>query len=132
VVAHLERALGKPVGEVVAARSIQSERLTRKLEQALDAIDPARVRADATSLARSESSVVVEVGPPHVTAGAVVLWAAGGVSLALAGVGLALRRDDLAVSGHRAHLHYLAKGGSLKRLLAEIYGRSTGCSRRTS
>jgi len=46
-----------------------------------------------------------------------------------AGVGLALRHDDLAVSGHRAHLHYLAKGGSMKRLLAEIYGRSTGCSR---
>jgi TPP-dependent pyruvate/acetoin dehydrogenase alpha subunit len=46
-----------------------------------------------------------------------------------AGVGAALRSDDLAVSGHRAHLHYLAKGGSMKRLLAEIYGRSTGCSR---
>jgi len=46
-----------------------------------------------------------------------------------AGIGLALRRDDLAVSGHRAHLHYLAKGGSMNRLLAEIYGRATGCSR---
>ena len=46
-----------------------------------------------------------------------------------AGVGFALRRDDLAVSGHRAHLHYLAKGGSLPRMLAEIYGRAAGCSR---
>src|ERR1043165_6127147 len=29
-----------------------------------------------------------------------------------AAVGAVLRRDDLAVSGHRAHAHYLAKGGS--------------------
>lgn len=45
-----------------------------------------------------------------------------------AGVGLALRRDDLAVSGHRAHAHYLAKGGSLPAMIAEIYGKSTGCA----
>ena len=46
-----------------------------------------------------------------------------------AGIGLALRRDDLAVSGHRAHAHYLGKGGDLRALLAEIYGRGTGCAR---
>ena len=46
-----------------------------------------------------------------------------------AAVGLALRRSDLAVSGHRAHAHYLAKGGSLPAMLAEIYGRIDGCSR---
>lgn len=46
-----------------------------------------------------------------------------------AAVGLALRQDDLAVSGHRAHAHYLGKGGSLKAMLAEIYGKVTGCSR---
>jgi TPP-dependent pyruvate/acetoin dehydrogenase alpha subunit len=46
-----------------------------------------------------------------------------------AAVGLALRSDDLAVSGHRAHAHYLAKGGSLPAMLAEIYGRIDGCSR---
>ena len=45
-----------------------------------------------------------------------------------AAVGLALARDDLAVSGHRAHAHYLAKGGSLKAMLAEIYGKASGCS----
>jgi pyruvate dehydrogenase E1 component alpha subunit len=45
-----------------------------------------------------------------------------------AGVGLALRRDDFAVSTHRAHGHYLAKGGDLGRMLAEIHGRKTGCS----
>ncbi len=46
-----------------------------------------------------------------------------------AAVGLALRRSDMAVSGHRAHAHYLAKGGSLPAMLAEIYGRIDGCSR---
>ena len=46
-----------------------------------------------------------------------------------AAVGLVLRPTDLAVSGHRAHTHYLGKGGSLTRMLAEIYGKATGCSR---
>jgi len=46
-----------------------------------------------------------------------------------AGVGLALRRDDFAVSTHRAHAHYLGKGGDLRAMIAEIYGKATGCSR---
>lgn len=35
---------------------------------------------------------------------------------------------DLAVSTHRGHAHYLAKGGDLRRMLAEIYGKASGCS----
>lgn len=46
-----------------------------------------------------------------------------------AAVGLALRNNDLAVSGHRAHAHYLGKGGSLRAMLAEIYGKVDGCAR---
>ena len=46
-----------------------------------------------------------------------------------AAVGLALRKDDVAVSGHRAHAHYLGKGGNLKAMIAEIYGKATGCAR---
>ena len=46
-----------------------------------------------------------------------------------AGVGAALARSDLAVSGHRAHAHYLGKGGNLSAMLAEIYGKVGGCSR---
>ena len=38
-----------------------------------------------------------------------------------------LGTSDYAVSGHRAHAHYLAKGGDLKKMIAEIYGKSTGC-----
>jgi pyruvate dehydrogenase E1 component alpha subunit len=45
-----------------------------------------------------------------------------------AAVGLALRRDDFAVSTHRSHAHYLGKGGDLKAMLAEIHGKATGCA----
>jgi pyruvate dehydrogenase E1 component alpha subunit len=46
-----------------------------------------------------------------------------------AAVGAALQPDDYAVSGHRAHAHYLAKGGDLPAMIAEIYGKATGCAR---
>src|SRR6266542_4066502 len=52
-----------------------------------------------------------------------------GQEAAAAGVGLALRHDDLAMSGHRSHAHYLAKGGDLSAMIAELYGRETGCCR---
>ena len=45
------------------------------------------------------------------------------------GVSAHLATTDLAFSGHRSHAHYLAKGGDLKRMLAELYGRVTGCAR---
>ena len=44
-------------------------------------------------------------------------------------VGHLLNKDDLAVSTHRAHAHYLGKGGDLKAMIAEIYGKETGCSK---
>ena len=46
-----------------------------------------------------------------------------------AGFALAVRDTDYAVSTHRGHAHYLAKGGDLGAMIAEIYGKSTGCSR---
>ena len=45
------------------------------------------------------------------------------------GVCDALRIDDVVYTHHRCHTHYLAKGGSLLGLVAELYGRETGCSR---
>jgi pyruvate dehydrogenase E1 component alpha subunit len=45
------------------------------------------------------------------------------------GVCQALRKDDVAFSHHRCHNHYLAKGGSVYELAAELYGRVDGCSR---
>ena len=35
--------------------------------------------------------------------------------------------SDYLISNHRAHAHYLAKGGSLKAMIAEIYGKQDGC-----
>ncbi|MCG2726727.1 MAG: thiamine pyrophosphate-dependent dehydrogenase E1 component subunit alpha [Elusimicrobia bacterium] len=40
-----------------------------------------------------------------------------------------LKKSDYVFSNHRSHGHYLAKGGNLKAMLAEIYGKSTGCSK---
>lgn len=46
-----------------------------------------------------------------------------------AGVCAALAPGDKVMSGHRSHGHYLAKGGNLARMIAELYGKATGCSR---
>jgi TPP-dependent pyruvate/acetoin dehydrogenase alpha subunit len=40
----------------------------------------------------------------------------------------ALRRSDIVFSNHRGHGHYLAHGGSMHALAAELMGRSTGVS----
>src|SRR2546422_6513026 len=45
------------------------------------------------------------------------------------GVCEALERDDYVWGGHRSHGHYLAKGGNLRAMMAELYGRATGCSK---
>ncbi len=58
--------------------------------------------------------------PTHLSSGQEAVSAAAGA---------VLRNSDLAVSGHRAHAHYLAKGGNLNAMIAEIYGRVTGCAR---
>lgn len=41
----------------------------------------------------------------------------------------ALGDGDVAYSHHRCHNHYLAMGGEVRDLLAELHGRVTGCSR---
>jgi TPP-dependent pyruvate/acetoin dehydrogenase alpha subunit len=45
------------------------------------------------------------------------------------GVCAALGQDDVVYTHHRCHTHYLAKGGDLFRMVAELYGRVDGCSR---
>ena len=46
-----------------------------------------------------------------------------------AGVCTALREDDTVWGGHRSHGHYLAKGGDMAAMMAEIHGKKTGCAR---
>jgi pyruvate dehydrogenase E1 component alpha subunit len=43
------------------------------------------------------------------------------------GVCAHLSPADYVLSAHRSHGHYLAKGGNLKSMLAELYGKVTGC-----
>lgn len=43
-----------------------------------------------------------------------------------AGVCAALRDDDYIVSTHRGHGHVIAKGGDFNRMMAELFGKSTG------
>ena len=45
------------------------------------------------------------------------------------GVSAQLSKNDLALSAHRSHAHYLAKGGDLNSLLCELYGKEAGCAR---
>lgn len=45
------------------------------------------------------------------------------------GVCAALRRDDVVFPYYRSHGWYLAKGGDLNAMMAELFGRETGCSR---
>ena len=40
-----------------------------------------------------------------------------------------LKKEDIVMGSHRSHGHYLAKGGDLKTMMAEIYGKATGCSK---
>jgi pyruvate dehydrogenase E1 component alpha subunit len=40
-----------------------------------------------------------------------------------------LNNQDFVVSTHRGHAHYIAKNGNLKKMIAEIYGKVTGCSK---
>ena len=46
-----------------------------------------------------------------------------------AGVCVALRDKDLIFSNHRCHSHTVAKGVSVPSLMAELYGRVTGCAK---
>lgn len=45
------------------------------------------------------------------------------------GVCSALRQEDWVFSTHRSHGHYIAKGGDIRAMMAEMYGKVTGCSK---
>lgn len=45
------------------------------------------------------------------------------------GVCEALRPDDVVFGTYRGHATYLAKGGDLNQMVAELYGKNTGCAK---
>ncbi|HEY9081054.1 thiamine pyrophosphate-dependent dehydrogenase E1 component subunit alpha [Magnetovibrio sp.] len=51
-----------------------------------------------------------------------------GQEAAAVGVCAHLRPEDYTISAHRSHAHYLCKGGSLPKMMAELYGKETGCA----
>ena len=44
------------------------------------------------------------------------------------GISESLTKNDEIISTHRSHAHYLAKGGNLKNMIAELYGKKKGCA----
>jgi 2-oxoisovalerate dehydrogenase E1 component len=45
------------------------------------------------------------------------------------GVCEALRSDDVVFGSYRSHALYLAKGGNLRKMIAELYGKADGCAK---
>ena len=52
-----------------------------------------------------------------------------GQEAAAVGVCQSLKSSDLLFATYRSHAFYLAKGGSLRAMMAELCGKSTGCGR---
>lgn len=44
------------------------------------------------------------------------------------GVAAVLQEEDEIICSHRSHAHYLAKGSDLKKMIAELHGKETGCA----
>lgn len=78
----------------------------------------ARIRAIEQGIARHYADQEMRC-PVHLSVGQ---------EAAAVGACAALRKSDFALSGHRSHSHYLGKGGNLKSMMAEIYGKATGCA----
>src|SRR5215213_7128684 len=72
-------------------------------------------------LAEEAAGDLVEAGR---LPGAVHLYV--GQEAIAAGVCTALGPDDAITSTHRGHGHFLARGGDVGSLMAEIYGRKSG------
>ncbi len=77
-----------------------------------------RIRRVEEEIARVYPSDVIK-SPVHLSIGQ--------ESVAV-GVCEALRRDDAVFGSYRSHALYLAKGGDLRAMIAELYGKATGCA----
>jgi pyruvate dehydrogenase E1 component alpha subunit len=87
----------------------------RAFENAAEEASRGSVAAFGASVAKSDIR-----GPLHLSTGQEAV---------AAGVCLNLAKDDLLTSTHRGHGHTLAKGASMERAMAELFGRATGSNR---
>ena len=81
-------------------------------------LDIARIRALEEKIAKEYNKGLMR-SPVHLATGAEAI---------AVGVCSQLRRKDHVYGNHRSHGHYLAKGGDITKLVAELHGRSSGCS----
>jgi TPP-dependent pyruvate/acetoin dehydrogenase alpha subunit len=87
----------------------------RAFENAAEEASRGSVAAFGASVAQSDIR-----GPLHLSTGQEAVPA---------GVCLNLEKHDLITSTHRGHGHTLAKGASMERAMAELFGRATGFNR---
>lgn len=97
------------------ARLFEAMLLVRRVEEAIIA----QYATQNEAIARGEEPANAIRCPTHLSIGQ---------EAAAVGVCSALRRDDTAFSTHRCHAHYLAKGGSVPSMMAELFGKVSGCA----
>jgi TPP-dependent pyruvate/acetoin dehydrogenase alpha subunit len=78
-----------------------------------------RIRRVEEEIARVYASDVIK-SPVHLSIGQEAVAVA---------VCEALAREDVVFGSYRGHAMYLAKGGDLNRMIAELYGKATGCAK---
>jgi pyruvate dehydrogenase E1 component alpha subunit len=88
--------------------------------------DPARIYRKLQLIRRTEEEIA-RIYPSDKIKSPVHLSI--GQEAAAVGVCDPLREDDVVSGTYRSHAAYLAKGGGLPALFAELYGKDTGCAR---
>ena len=78
-----------------------------------------RIRRTEEAIARADAAHEIRC-PVHLSIGQEAV---------AVGICAHLVSSDHIYSNHRCHAHYLAKGGDLRKMIAELYGRKTGCCR---
>lgn len=94
---------GSVPGPKTLARVYRSLRLIRRVEEEVARIYPSDKIKSPVHLSIGQEAVAV-------------------------GICDALNDDDVMSATYRGHAGYLAKGGDLKQMMAELYGKGTGCA----
>jgi 2-oxoisovalerate dehydrogenase E1 component len=110
----MARSISEKAQEARPARSGVSDAVLRSLYRTMQVI-----RQCEEQLARSHQRGLIH-GACHTYVGQEAV---------AAGVCIHLRESDVVFSTHRGHGHALAKGLPPHELIAELFGRATGCSR---
>lgn len=90
------------------------------------AIDTTARLYRSLQLIRRAEEVIAEIYPSDKIKSPVHLSI--GQEAVAVGVCDALRDDDVVSGTYRSHAAYIAKGGDLKAMFAELYGKATGCA----